>query len=150
MTAIPRMALFLGLAGLTPFLWGAASELSPRLNDWGARVIGPRFVGPHVSLAYGTVILAFMSGALWGFAARAGGRRATLGYLLSVCPALWAFFLVGGGPVAAATALAAGFAALLPLDALFQGQGLAPPWWLRLRLMLMAVVLACLAVPILG
>jgi hypothetical protein len=150
MTRIPRTALLVGLAGLIPFVWGAASEVSPRLNDWGSGVFGPRFVGPHVSLAYGTVILAFMSGALWGFAARAQGRLAALGYLLSVCPALWAFFLVGGGPVKAATALAAGFAALLPLDALFQGQGLAPPWWLRLRLMLTAAVLACLAVPILG
>jgi hypothetical protein len=69
---------------------------------------------------------------------------------VSVCPALWAFLLVGGGPEAAAQALAAGFVALLALDALFWQQGLAPAWWMRLRLMLTAGVLACLAVPALA
>lgn len=149
MIAIPRAALVLGLAGLIPFGWGAISQLSPMLNDWGTGALGPRFVGPYVSLAYGTVILSFMSGVLWGFAARAQGRMATLGYILSVCPALWAFLLVGGGVTAAATALAAGFAALLALDALFWQQGLAPRWWMRLRLLLTAGVLVCLGVPIL-
>ena len=38
---------------------------------------------------------------------------------------------------------------LLLLDFSFARQGLAPPWWMRLRLILTAVVLACLAVPIL-
>jgi hypothetical protein len=42
--------------------------------------------------------------------------------------------------------LAAGFAGLLALDATFAAQGLAPRWWMRLRLLLTAVVLACLGV----
>ena len=60
-----------------------------------------RFVGPYVELAYGTVILAFMSGVLWGFATKAPERQAPVCYALSVIPALWAFFMAGGGPVAA-------------------------------------------------
>ena len=40
-------------------------------------------------------------------------------------------------------------AALLLLDYSFQRQGLAPPWWMRLRILLTAIVLACLSVPIL-
>jgi hypothetical protein len=147
MTPIPRSALLLGLAGLIPFLWGAASQLVPALADWGTAVLGPRFVGPYVSLSYGTVILSFMAGVLWGFATRAEGAVATSGYVLSVLPALWAFFFVGGGPVSAAIWLAAGFAGLLGLDALFWRQGLAPDWWMRLRLMLTAGVLLCLSVP---
>jgi hypothetical protein len=150
MTPIPRPALLLGLAGLIPFFWGAASQLVPLLADWGAAVLGPRFVGPYVSLSYGTVILAFMAGVLWGFATRATGAVATSGYVLSVLPALWAFFFIGGGPVSAAMWLAAGFAGLLGLDLLFWRQGLAPVWWMRLRLMLTAGVLACLMVPVLG
>jgi hypothetical protein len=146
MTPIPRSALFLGLAGLVPFVWGAASDLSPALNDWGIAAFGPRFVGPHVSLAYGTVILSFMSGVLWGFATRAGGGTAAAGYALSVVPALWAFFFVGGGPASAALWLAAGFCGLLALDYLFWHWGLAPDWWMRLRLGLTAGVLACLSV----
>jgi hypothetical protein len=55
--------------------------------------------------------------------------------------------MVGGGPEAAALGLMAGFAGLLVLDGLFWRWDLAPPWWMRLRGMLTAVVLACLAVP---
>jgi hypothetical protein len=144
------MALWLGLTGLIPFLWGAASELIPSLGEGGLRLLGPRFVGPHVSLAYGTVILSFMSGVLWGFSARTNGTVAALGYAVSVIPALWAFFMVGGGPETAALNLMAGFAGLLVLDWVFWRQRLAPDWWMRLRLMLTAVVLACLTVPALG
>lgn len=147
MTPIPRAALLLGLAGLIPFLWGAASQLFPALAEIGTETAGPRFVGPYVSLAYGTVILSFMSGVLWGFATRASGSAAATGYALSVLPALWAFFMVGGGPTAAALSLMAGFAGLLVLDGLFWRWGLAPPWWMRLRGLLTAVVVLCLAVP---
>ncbi len=150
MNRIPAAALLLGLAGLIPFLWGAATELVPALGDWGAAMLGPRFVGPYVSLAYGTIILAFMSGVLWGFATKADGAEAARGYALSTLPALWAFFLVGGGPVSAAIFLAVGFLALLALDYAFWVQEFAPRWWMRLRVLLTAVVLACLAVPILG
>lgn len=143
---IPRAPLLLGLAGLIPFLWGAATLFAPSLAETGTRLLGPRFVGPHVQLFYGTVILAFMSGVLWGFSARAEGSVAATGYALSTLPALWAFFMVGGGPVAAAVNLIAGFIALLGLDYMFWKQGLAPEWWMKLRLILTAVVVACLGV----
>ncbi len=145
MTDIPRAPLLLGLAGLLPFLWGAATVLVPGLADWGVRAIGPRFAGPYVLLSYGTVILAFMSGVLWGFATKAEGQVAASGYLLSVLPALWAFFFVGGGPVSAATYLIFGFIGLLGLDWMFWRQGLAPRWWMRLRVGLTAVVVFCLS-----
>ena len=119
--------------------------LSPALAETGAALLGPRFIGPHVQLFYGTVILAFMSGVLWGFATRAEGRVAATGYGLSVLPALWAFFMVGGGPVAAAVNLIAGFIGLLGLDYMFWKQGLAPAWWMHLRVLLTTVVVACLA-----
>jgi hypothetical protein len=144
-TQVPRAPLFLGLAGLVPFAWGAATLYMPALADWGVRTLGPRFVGPYVGLAYGTVILAFMSGVLWGFATRATGAIAATGYTLSVLPALWAFFFVGGGPTSAAIYLIAGFLGLLGLDALFWAQGLAPRWWMQLRLLLTAGVVLSLA-----
>lgn len=147
---IPRSALVLGLAGLLPFLWGALSQLSDALSVWGLSVFGPRFIGPYVGLAYGTVILSFMSGVLWGFATRARGAMAAAGYALSVIPALWAFLMVGGGAVSAAMALMAGFAGLLSLDWTFWRLGLAPAWWMRLRVMLTAAVLACLSVTAFG
>ena len=149
MTAIPRSALILGLAGLIPFLWGAANVAYPPSGQWIGPWLPPMFRGTYVSLTYGVVILSFMSGVLWGFAAKASGARAALGYGLSVVPALWAFIMVNGDPGNAAVNLAAGFAGLLMLDYFFSLQGLAPRWWMRLRILLTAGVLACLAVPIL-
>ncbi|WP_233495442.1 DUF3429 domain-containing protein [Rhodosalinus halophilus] len=150
MTDIPRVALLLGLAGLIPFVWGALTVLNPALQGWGVRTIGPRFVGPYVMLFYGAIILSFMSGVLWGFATKAEGQVAATGYALSVIPALWAFFMTGGGPVWAGTSLIAGFVGLLGLDWLFARQGLAPAWWMPLRLLLTAIVVICLAVGVLA
>lgn len=135
---IPRSALILGLAGLIPFLVCAASALSvvpagvPRWDD-------------GVMLHYAIIILAFMSGVLWGFATKASGRQATFGYVLSVLPALWAFFTTMGSTSQGLAALILGFAGLLALDWHFWRQGLAPVWWMRLRLILSAGVLASLA-----
>ncbi|PSL17851.1 DUF3429 domain-containing protein [Shimia abyssi] len=145
---IPTAPLVLGLAGLVPFVWGAVTILNPALADWGASALGPRFVGPYIQLFYGSVILSFMSGVLWGFATKTKGTRAAMGYALSVIPALWAFFMTGGGPVSAATNLMFGFAGLLLLDYAFSQWGLAPRWWMRLRLILTAVVVSCLAITI--
>ena len=146
MTQIPPSALILGLAGVIPFAWGAATTVSPALADQGLAWFGPRFIGPYVQLFYGAVILSFMSGVLWGFATRADGAQATTGYALSVIPALWAFFMTGGGPSSAGINLITGFLGLLALDFAFWRWGLAPTWWMQLRGLLTALVVLCLAV----
>lgn len=144
MSSIPRPALVLGLAGLIPF----AVPTGVAITGSGLP-LGPLPM-PSDSAAllthYGTIIMCFMSGALWGFATRADAPRVWWAYGLSVVPALWALFLAGGPPSTALPALLAGFVALLPLDAAFQRWGLAPPWWLRLRLLLTAGVALCLGV----
>lgn len=145
---IPRPALLLGLAGLLPFLWSAATHLAPALALWAGQWLPPVFLGAYVGLTYGTVILSFMSGVLWGFATRAEGTAAAIGYGLSVIPALWVFFMVTDGSSNSVIYLAAGFVGLLLLDAMYSAWGLAPRWWLRLRVMLTVVVLACLAIPL--
>ncbi len=146
---IPRPALVLGLAGLVPFLWSAATHLSPALSAWAAKGLSPMFLGAYVGLTWGTAILAFMSGALWGFATRAEeGREASIAYTLSAIPALWGFIMVSDASDTSAIFLAAGFVGLLLLDAMFVAWGLAPRWWLRFRIMLTVVVLACLAMPL--
>ncbi len=142
---IPRAPLILGLAGLIPFLWGAVTLVSGDLATWGVNTLGPRFVAPFVLLNYGQIILAFMSGVLWGFATKTHGTRAATGYTLSVLPALWVFVTVGAGPASSAIYLIAGFLGLLVLDWSFWRQGLAPEWWMRLRILLTLVVVTCLA-----
>ena len=146
--SIPRAPLILGFAGLIPFVWGALTVLFPALADWGVKTLGPRFAGPYVMLFYGAVILSFMSGVLWGFAIRLRGQAAA-GYVLSVLPALWAFLMTGGGVTSAGLSLIAGFTVILGIDGWFARQGVAPNWWLPLRLMLTAVVVTCLAIGVL-
>lgn len=141
MNAIPRSALILGLAGLLPFIWGAVTVLVPDLAFWGQMNLGGRFIGPYVQLFYGAIILSFMSGVLWGFATKATGQMATASYVLSVIPALWAFFMTGGGPTTAAVNLIVGFLGLLLLDWHFWRLGLAPQWWMHLRGLLTAIVI---------
>lgn len=146
MNQIPRAALILGLAGLIPFVWGAITVLQPGLADWANHSLGPRFAGPYIMLFYGAIFLTFMSGALWGFAMNLKGAQAGMGYMLSAIPPLWAFFSTGGGPSSAGISLIAGFVGLSSIDWLFWRFGVAPEWWLHLRLPLTAVVLTCLAI----
>ncbi|MBA3911977.1 MAG: DUF3429 domain-containing protein [Rhodobacter sp.] len=145
---IPRPALILGLAGLIPFLWSAVTFLSPGLATSAGQWLSPMFIGDYVGLTYGAMILAFMSGVLWGFATKAEGREAAIAYTLSVIPALWTFVMVSDASDTSRIFLAAGFVGLLLLDAMFQAWGLAPRWWLRLRVMLTVVVLASLSLPL--
>lgn len=145
-TAIPRMPLILGLAGLLPFLWGAITAISPTMQAWGVNVIGPRFVGPFVSLFYGAIILSFMSGVLWGFSARLEEKQAATGFFLSVLPALWVFFTTGSGASSSAVTLMIGFLGVLVLDWYFWRMGATPPWWMQLRMLLTAIVVGSLAV----
>ncbi|WP_208351358.1 DUF3429 domain-containing protein [Pseudaestuariivita rosea] len=146
MISIPRSALLLGLAGLIPFVWGVLTTIFPSLWHMSFDTLGPRFVGPFIQISYGTIILAFMSGVLWGFATKTTGTQAAIGYALSVIPALWAFFFVGGGPVSASIYLIFGFIGLLGLDWQFWRNNLAPPWWMQLRVMLTVVVIGCLGI----
>ena len=141
---VPKPALIISFAGLLPFIWGVITIYSNVAEQLTLNLIGPRFIGPYVGLAYGTVILSFMSGVLWGFATKATGRQAANGYVLSVLPALWAFAMVGGGPVSAGINLIAGFIAVLVLDFAFWGWGLAPRWWMTLRIPATGIVLICL------
>jgi Protein of unknown function (DUF3429) len=146
MTQVPRAALVLGLAGLIPFVWGVAGLHSDTVARIGLSVLGPdpRLGGGGLVLSYGVVILSFMSGVLWGFATRATAR-VWLWYSLSVLPALWAQVFVGTLLDPGLAFLATGYLGLLALDWVFVVQGLAPAWWLRLRLLLTAGVLASLA-----
>lgn len=146
MSRIPTSALILGLAGLIPFLWGALTHLSPDLGTWSTDTLGRRYSGQFLLQGYGIVILAFMSGVIWGFATRAEGAVATTGYAFSVLPALWAFFMGTGPAGPALIALGAGFIGLMMLDWMFWKQGLAPDWWMALRTLLTSVVVVCLAV----
>ena len=145
---IPKAPLWLGLAGLLPFIWGAASHANPNLAAWGTNWAGIGFVGLAIQTTYGAVILSFMSGVLWGFATKTHGRTAAWCYVLSVSPALWAFFLMSSPKAQIGPYLIAGFLGLFILDIVFFQLQLTPNWWLRLRLLLTTIVLTCLLLPL--
>lgn len=141
MTAVPRAALIIGLAGLLPFLWGTLSALLPALARPVTNLTSQRFAGTELLVDYGVIILCFMSGALWGFAARGGS---TLAHALSVLPALWVLFFIGDTPQQGLRTLLGGFVGTLLLDAYFWLRRYAPGWWMALRLVLTSVVVPCL------
>ena len=62
MKKIPNSALILGLAGLLPFFWGAATYLEFVAENLKLNGFSEEYMGSRISLIYGTIILAFMSG----------------------------------------------------------------------------------------
>lgn len=141
-----RIALQLGGLSLIPMIWGVAeihiSVLRAFARDW----IDIRFHAPFATLRYAEIILAVQSGLLWGFAASATGERASLAFKLAVVPALYAFLLAIGDAQQIAGKLAIGFVIVLALDYVYAKWGLTPEWWLRLRLPVAMVMIACLMV----
>jgi hypothetical protein len=152
-TDIPRPALILGVAGLIPFLIGAALLLVPpgTLPTLGLTRSQPQG-GVFLLIRYGTVILCFMAGCLWGFAARPDRRPTTTELAVTVLPAIWITYAlaIAGTNQDHMLALILGFLALLPADFVFQRAGIAPVWWMSLRIPLTSVVVACLLVGVLS
>ena len=145
---IPTGALILGLSGVLPFAWGAVTLLSEEAFNFGIENFGARFVGPLIQLSYGVIILCFMSGVLWGFATKMDEKNGSLGYILSVLPALWAFLSMGRGPISDTINLIVGFLAVLLIDRHFYLLKLTPLWWMNLRIPLTFLVISLLALGI--
>lgn len=145
---IPTGALILGLSGVLPFAWGAVTLLSEEAFNFGIENFGARFVGPLMQLSYGVIILCFMSGVLWGFATKMDEKNGSLGYILSVLPALWAFLSMGRGPISDTISLIVGFLAVLLIDRHFYLLKLTPLWWMNLRIPLTFIVISLLALGI--
>lgn len=144
MNSIPRPALILGVAGTLPFIWAAIAQFSAQLHALGLDLFGPAFALGDLGLHYGRIILAFMSGVLWGFATKDSSRNAPVFYALSVIPALWVFFMTSPALPYALPSLVGGYIGILAIDWLFMLRRLAPFWWLALRLRITAIVVISL------
>jgi len=143
---IPNSALILGLSGLIPFFWGAFTSLDFVLEDLKLTGLSEKYMGSRINLIYGIIILAFMSGVLWGFAANIGDKRRPFGFILSVLPALWAFFTFNGLLINPLAGLIIGFLGVFAIDVRFHYWQLTPEWWLSLRCILTLLVIICLSV----
>ncbi len=128
---VPVPALVLGAAGLLPPLFAIFVRLSA-----GGGVPLARFA-MLLGLGYVSLILSFLGGLWWGLAsARLPADRIGIALGVSVVPTLIAFVLqVASGwyPQVATVLLAVALLGTLPVDRRLVTDGLAPRWWLRLR-----------------
>lgn len=123
---IPPPALWLGLAGLLPFIAGLCAVM------FGSTP-AQHLVGERMFLYYAATILAFLGGVRWGAAL---ARPAWRPLLLAVAPSLIAFgaLLLDRGPALAV--LGATFAVVGAADAGRRPGPEWPLWYRRLRIML--------------
>ncbi len=134
---MPTIALWLGLTGLIPFILGAVGSL------FGASVIGQYAVSALVF--YAAVIVSFMAGTQWGGTVVECGSRKTPRYMLSVIPPLFAWSCLLLPQLIALPVLIATFIVVYAIDVAWVLYGWFPRWYLKLRSLLTAVVLLCLA-----
>jgi Protein of unknown function (DUF3429) len=128
------IAIALMASGALPFI--AAAFMA--FNDFGD-VRG--FQADQIAVAYGAIILSFLGGIRWGDAI-AKGPVATL--FLSVLPSLAGFGALLINTYNGTMILMAGFAAQALWDYITPGS--LPYWFIRLRVVISAIVIACLTI----
>lgn len=126
---VPRTARLLGLAGLLPQL--AAGYVLLENNDW-------HYTALSMAYAYAALILSFLGGLWWGLAAQAKNAPGWILYA-AVVPSLialasaWPWATGQPWPGPSMIILGAALIAALGVDWQLQKSGVAPPWWLSLR-----------------
>ncbi len=127
----PTIARLLGFAGLLPHI-AVVLILLERNSEL-------RFSALSMGYAYAALILSFLGGIWWGFAARAERAPVWL-WVAAVLPSLialasflpWATGETWPGPSLVVIGVA--LIGSLGVDWQLHHTGLAPEWWLRLRL----------------
>lgn len=145
MTRIPFPVLTLGIAGLLPFAYGLMLLYSDE-GTWPTLGLFPSSPegGLIVLERFGAAILGFMGGCLWGFSS-APRRLPTFALLIAAAvPALIAALAIRPSPELSCLWLAFGFVLVQMIDVVFHRRGIAPDYWLNLRLPLTALVMASL------
>lgn len=127
----PSLPRLLGFAGLLPQL-AAGYVLLENNPDW-------RFTALAMAYAYAALIFSFLGGLWWGLAAAAGERAPKWLWIAAVIPSLialasaWPWATGGNWPGPSMIALGAGLITSLVVDWRLQHSGMAPAWWLSLR-----------------
>lgn len=139
LASTPLAARVLGFAGLAPFvcfLIGSITASGDLAN-----------LSQTALISYGAIILSFMGGCRWGFAAIDQDRTADWRrYTVAVLPALYALPMTMIEFRAGALGLGVGLVALYLADLRLTRNGGAPVWWPKLRLPLTFGATVCLVV----
>lgn len=129
---IPAAALVLGLAGLIPFLAGAASQ-------WASLPMLPAETGLRLAILYGAIILSFLGGIRWGTAIGPyDAGRQTTEFTASVLGSLAGLAAAFLPTIPALALLIAGFLMQGLWDVMSVDAGRLPSWFGRLRMILTA------------
>lgn len=134
MRPVPFLPALFGLILLLPFLYAVVAMLeliTPPRAYWAS---------PFTVLnAYGAIYLGMLGGVYWGFAAK---RATILDVLIALVPPFAAFgAAVSPNPV---LPYAIGIAGMLVFDPIYISRGMAPKWWLPLRIYSSIIAVACL------
>ena len=141
---IPGAALVLGLAGLIPFVAGAASL-------WVPLPMLPPEQGLKVAVIYGAIILSFLGGIRWGTAIGPyDSGRQTLEFSASVLGSLAGLAAALLPAIPALALLIAGFLMQGLWDVMSVDAGRLPNWFGRLRMILTAGAVVSLVAALLA
>jgi hypothetical protein len=129
---IPVSALALGLAGLIPFVVGAAAL-------WVMLPLLTPERGHQLVISYGAIILSFLGGIRWGTAIGIfNARRQAFEFSASVLSSLAGLAAMFAAPIPALTLLIAGFLMQALWDVTSVESGRLPLWFGKLRMLLTA------------
>ena len=141
---IPGAALMLGLAGLIPFVAGAAAQ-------WTRIPLLPSDAGLKLAIVYGAIILSFLGGIRWGTAIGPYDQgRQTLEFSASVLGSLAGLAAVFLPNIPALALLIAGFLMQGLWDVMSVDAGRLPHWFGRLRMILTAGAVVSLVAALLA
>ncbi len=124
MKPVPFLPALFGLILVLPFIYAGlalAELITPPRAFWAS---------PYTVLNnYGAIYLGMLGGVYWGFAAK---RATILDVLIALVPPFVAF----GASVSPTPVLpyAIGIAGMLLFDMAYISRGMAPKWWLSLRI----------------
>lgn len=141
---IPKTPFWMAMLGMVPMLWGVAETYVPAFLSITEMFSSGWFQAPYASIRFAEIVLLFMSGILWGFAARSRGTTANIGYFLAVLPVLYVYFFVAVGIGDVTVKLSVGYILVLGIDRVFHTQNLTPDWWMRLRTLQTTAMVGCL------
>lgn len=134
MRPVPFLPALFGLILVLPFIYAAgalANLFTPPRAFWA---------DPFTVLnSYGAIYLGMLGGVYWGFAAK---RANMLDVLIALVPPFAAF----GASISPSPVLpyAIGIAGMIVFDLIYISRGLAPKWWLSLRIYSGLIAIAAL------
>lgn len=141
-SAIPRVPLVLGAAGLVPFI-----ILSIVTVLWPA---SDTTLSEELLRGYAVVILTFVGAIHWGLAVAQPVTKSSMQLTWSVIPALFGWVALFLPLTWALWLLAAAFVVAALVDRSAIRHGLTPGWYMQLRLPLTTVVVVSLAISAFG